>query len=139
MKSKNLALSVLIGASFACSTAKVHVMPGENGLNTVVSTDYESDGSEEAAVKKATEYCEKRGKQVAFVNPENKSQYTGKMDEGTRHAIKKASEAAILVGGPVGAGTHDAVLGGGIGTAGVVGRSMVNDRDYKTELNFKCN
>src|SRR5437868_9622431 len=44
----------------ACSTASVRVMPGEDGTNRVVSKDIEQEGAEEAAVKAANEFCEKR-------------------------------------------------------------------------------
>ncbi len=130
-----LALSLIILS--ACSTAKVRILPGET-VNKVVSTDYEKDDAEEAAIKEATEYCKLQNKRVAFVNPANKSQYTGKMDEGTRSTVKKASNAAMILSGPVGYGTHNGVAGGILGGAGIVGHEMVNDRDYKAEWDFKC-
>ena len=138
MKSKKLILVSFVLVASACSTAKVRIMPGEAGTNKVISTDYESDGAEKAAIDQATDYCKDRGRQVVFIDPDNKSKYIGKMDEGTRHAIKKASQAAVMVGGPVGVASRDAVLGGAIGTAGVVGHEMVNDRDYMAEWTFKC-
>lgn len=121
----------------ACSTAKVRILPGE-GVNKVVSTDYEKDDAEEAAIKEATEYCEKQHKRVAFVNPDNKSQYTGKMDEGTRNTVRKASKTAMILSGPVGVGTNSGAAGGILGGAGIIGHEMTNDRDYKAEWNFKC-
>jgi hypothetical protein len=121
----------------ACSTAKVRILPGEVE-NKVVSTDYESDDAEEAAIEAATEYCKKRSRNVAFINPDQKSQYTGKMDEGTRNTVKKASDAAIMVSGPVGVSSRSAGAAGVLGTAGIIGRQMVNDRDYRAEWRFKC-
>ena len=136
-KKKLIALTFVLIAS-ACSTAQVSIMPVEGGMNKVISKDYESEGAEKAAIDKATDYCKDHGKQVVFVNPDNKSKYIGKMDEETRHTLKKASQAAVMVGGPVGVASNDAVLGGAIGTAGVVGHEMVNDRDYVTDWTFKC-
>lgn len=122
----------------ACSTAKVRILPGE-GVHKVVSTDYEKDDAEEAAVKEATEYCHKMNKQVAFVNSDKKSaEYTGKMDENTRNTVKKASNAAIILSGPLGVGTRSGAVGGILGGAGIVGHEMTNDRDYKAEWDFKC-
>lgn len=121
----------------ACSTAKVRILPGE-GVHKVVSTDYEKDDAEEAAIKEATEYCHKMNKQVAFVNSDKKSEYTGKMDENTRNTVKKASNAAIILSGPLGVGTRSGAVGGILGGAGIVGHEMTNDRDYKAEWDFKC-
>lgn len=131
------ALLIILFVFSACSTAKVRILPGEQ-VNKVVSTDYEKDDAEEAAIKEATEYCQKQNKRVAFVNPSNQSQYTGKMDEGTRNTVKKASKAAVIASGPLGVGTHSATAGGILGTAGMIGHTMVNDRDYKAEWDFKC-
>jgi len=121
----------------ACSTAKVRILPGEN-VNKVVSTDYEKDDAEEAAIKEATEYCKEQHKRVAFVNQGNKSQYTGSMDESTRNNVRKASKAAMILSGPVGVGTDSGAAGGILGGAGIVGHEMTNDRDYKAEWDFKC-
>ena len=120
----------------ACSTAKVRIIPGENGVNTVVSTDYEKDDAEEAMIDKVKDYCKDYNKQAVFLKS-GQAAYTGKMDEGTRNTIKKASNAAILVGG-TGYGTGHNTAGGIIGTTGMVGRTMVNDRDYRAEAQFKC-
>ncbi len=138
MFSKKILFVSFVLLASACSTAKVRILPGEGGMNKVVSTDYESDGAEKAAIDQATDYCKDRGKQVVFIDPDSKSKYTGKMDEGTRHAIKKASQAAVILGGGVGGATRDPVLGGAIGTAGVIGHEAVNDRDYMAEWTFKC-
>jgi hypothetical protein len=125
----------------ACSSAKVRVMPGETDVNKVVATDYEKDDAEEAANDAAQEYCKKRGKEAAFVKDESK--YKGSMDENTRKTVRKASKAAMVLGGAgVGAGT---AVGAGttapgaiLGSAGTVGTIMTNDRDYEATVLFKC-
>lgn len=121
----------------ACSTAKVRIFPGEI-THKVVSTDYEKDNAEEAAVKEATEYCRQRNKRVAFVNPQNQSQYTGQMDEKTRKTVRNASKAAMILSAPVGVGSNSGAVGGILGGAGIIGHSMTNDRDYRSEWDFKC-
>jgi hypothetical protein len=137
MKNTNFALLSFVILMSACSTAKVRILPGETS-NKVISTDYEKDDAEEAAAKEATAYCLQYNKRIAFVNPSNKTEYTGKMDEGTRHTVKKASHAAMILSAPVGAGTGNGAAGGILGSAGLIGHEMVNDRDYKAEWEFKC-
>jgi hypothetical protein len=137
MNKTQITLVALIIFAGACSTAKVRILPGET-VNKVVSTDYEKDDAEEAAIKEATDYCKQYNKRVAFVNPGNKSQYTGKMDENTRTTVKKASNAAMILSGPVGVGTRSGAAGGILGSAGIIGHEMVNERDYKAEWDFKC-
>ncbi len=136
-------LSVLaLVALVACSTAKVNVMPGEDGVNKVLVRDIERDDAEEEAVNAANKYCEKQNKHAVFMH--NKTDYQGSMDEGTRNTVRKASRAAQVVGagmGGVGYGVGDsgtAIAGGVLGSAGTVGGMMTNDRDYKTEVLFKC-
>src|SRR3712207_968926 len=89
--------SVLALSLGACSTAKVRMMPGEDGVHKVVVRDIERDNTEERAVEEAHEYCEEHGnKQAVFVKEEVK--YTGTMDEGDRNTIRKASTAAMILG-----------------------------------------
>lgn len=137
ISSLNLTLLSLV---VACSTAKVNVMPGEDGVNKILVRDIERDNAEEAGVKAAHEYCEKHDKQAVFLN--NKTEYQGSMDEDTRNTVRKASRAAQVVGGGLGGyGYHrdgDATAGAVLGSAGTVGGMMTNDRDYKTEILFKC-
>jgi hypothetical protein len=134
---KSLLTVILLMGLSACSTAKVRILPGETS-NKVVSTDFESDDAEEAAIEKANEYCQKYNKRAVFLNSDNKSKYTGKMDEGTRNTVRKASHAAMVLGGPIGAGTRSGAAGGLLGSAGFIGHAMTNDRDYRAEWNFKC-
>lgn len=124
-----LTLCALIGLTFmlqACSTAKVRVMPGEKGVNKVVAKDIEQEGAEEAAIDAAREYCEKRN--ASFVVLKERTKYTGDMDESTRKTVRKASKTAQVLGG----------FNTPVSTAGRVGTSMTNDRDYKAEVFFKC-
>lgn len=117
-----------------CSTANVRVMPGGSGTNRVISTDIEKDDAEKAAVDGAQEYCDKRHKQAVFVKEDTK--YTGSMDENTRNTVRKASRIASVLGSQ--SRGYDPDQPGAIETAGSVGSGMTNDRDYKSEMSFKC-
>jgi hypothetical protein len=125
-----LILAAMIGA-VGCSTARVSVLPGDD-YNRVVAHDIEGDDAEQASVKAANEYCEQRGQEAKFLS--TNAQYTGTMDEQNRQAIRNASKAAMILGG----GGPNAPLGGAMGTAGQVGYSMTSNRDYKSEVHFKC-
>lgn len=120
---------------FGCSTASVRVMPGEDGTNRIISKDIEQEGAEEAAVKAAHEFCEKRGLSAVFVK-ENTS-YKGDMDEQTRKNVRTASKVGGLVGG-VGLGTRHNGAGAILGTASAIGYGVTNDRAYENEVLFKC-
>lgn len=120
-----------------CSTAKVRILPGENGRNRAVSRDIEKDDAEEAAIEKAREYCEKQGKQM-YVLKEEKTDYQGSMDESTRKTVRNASKAAMILGGPAGVLSSSAGVGGAVSGAGAVGYSMTRDRDYEARLEFTC-
>ncbi len=133
-------LVVLVGAALliqSCSTAKVRVMPGADGLNRVVARDIERDGAETAAVDAAHDYCKDQKKSAVFTK--DKTQYTGNMDEGTRKTIRNASQAAQILGGVgIGSSSETRTAGAVLGSAGTVGREMTSDRDYEAEVQFKC-
>ncbi|MBC7387320.1 MAG: hypothetical protein H7301_14305 [Cryobacterium sp.] len=130
-------LSVLALFFAGCSTAEVRVLPGEDGVNRVVSRDIERDGAEKEALKKAEKYCEDRHKEMVVVQ-EDKTAYEGSMDEESRKTIRNASKAAVLLGGPAGVLSNSYGVGGAVGAAGGVGYSMTSDRDYKAEFKFRC-
>jgi hypothetical protein len=142
MKNRFLELSFLVLTFFTllfqgCSTAKVRIMSGEDGVNQVVSRDIERDNAEEAAYDKARDYCEDKGKQM-YVVKEEKTAYSGSMKEETRNTVRNASKAAMILGGPVGVLSQSAGAGGVVGGAGVVGYSMTSDRDYEARFSFRC-
>jgi hypothetical protein len=93
-------ISVLVGLA-ACSTASVRVMPGADGVNTVVSRDIEKDGAETAAVDAANDYCKKKKKSAVFMGGD-KTEYTGTMDEKTRETARRASQASSAGAGAIG-------------------------------------
>lgn len=131
-----LATLATLAVGSGCSTAKVRVMPGENGVNQVIARDIERDGAEEAALDGANSYCKDRKKEAVILNHGTK--YTGSMDESARGTIRKASKVAMILGPGVGAGTDSVIGGSAVGAAGVAGTTMTNDRDYSSTLDFKC-
>ena len=132
-----LSLLAIVLVATGCSTARVRVLPGENGINQVISNDIEKDGAESAAVKEANEYCEQRGKQM-YVTKEEKTAYQGSMNEGTRNTVRNASKAAMILGGPAGVLTNSMGIGGAVGGAGMAGHVMTSDRDYESRFTFTC-
>jgi hypothetical protein len=129
--------AVLIGLLIltACSTASVRVMPGDDGIHHVISKDIEQEGAEEAAVKAANEFCEKRSQTAVFI--QDKTQYKGDMDEQTRKNVRTASKVGTLMSG-VGFGTRNHGAGAVLGTASAVGYATTSDRAYQNEVSFKC-
>lgn len=127
---------VAISAGILFITSCAHhrdVRPGVNGQNRVVTTATEGEDAARAAIKQANHYCEQFKKMPKIVS--EKTTYTGEMDEDTRKTLRKASEAAILVGGMNLSDTQQVnpVLG-----AGQVGSVMTSGEDYRTEMVFGC-
>lgn len=115
------------------------VRPGADGINKVVARGTEKEAAERDAVNQAEHYCsEVRQQHAAFVTENSK--YTGTMDEETRSTVKKASTAAMVLGGAGSVAGRGAVRSGGnvLGAAGTVGHIMVNGDDYVAEMTFKC-
>ena len=128
-----LTLSVVIAIS-AC-TASVRVMPGADDVNYVVARDIEKHWAEKAAHKAAVEYCEERGLEAVFMY--DQVWYEGAMDEQQRAAIRRQSEAAIIIGGIIKSnGDQDAGLV--VESAGIAGSTMTSGRDYTAEVEFVC-
>lgn len=121
----------------ACSTARVRILPGEDGVSRVVSRDIEKDGAEEAAFEKANDYCEKQGRKM-YVVKEDVTNYQGSMKEETRKNVRNASKAAMILGGPAGLLSNSTGVGGVVSGAGIVGYSMTSDRDYEAQFTFRC-
>ncbi len=129
-----IALFVVAIATAAC-TASVRVMPGPDDVNLVVARDIEKYGAEKAAHKAAVAYCEEHGMEAVFIN--DGVWYEGSMDEAQRAAIRRQSEAAIIIGGMVKSnGNEDA--GMVIESAGVAGTSATSGKDYTAEVEFTC-
>ena len=132
---QRLVVLTVIAIVVSACTASVRVMPGPDDTNRVVARDIEKHRAEKAAWKAATAYCKDHGKEAVVIS--DSVQYEGTMDEDKRTAIRRASEAATVLGGVVGAGSeHDAALV--LGGAGAVGSTMTSGKDYTAEVYFKC-
>ena len=135
---KNLFLLTIVALVLnACSTASVRVMPGEDGVHTVVSKDIESDDAEEEAIDAANKYCKDRKQEAVFVKTEA-TKYKGSMNEDTRKNVRNASKVGMILGGAGTVGDRTRGAGAVLGTAGTVGYGMTSDRDYVSEVKFKC-
>lgn len=121
---------------FVASSCAHHrdVRPGVNGQSRVVTTAETAEGSERDALSQANHYCKEFKKMPKILS--EKTQYTGEMDENTRKTLRKASTAAILVGG--GMDNDKSNNGAVIGGAGQVGAIMTSGEDYRTEMSFEC-
>jgi hypothetical protein len=115
------------------------VRPSADGINYVVVRDPTREAAERSALRQANHYCESLEKHAAIVS--EKSDYKGSMDENTRETLRKASAAAMILGGGAGVLGHEpGVRSGGsvVGAAGTVGAVMTSGDDYVAEMKFKC-
>jgi hypothetical protein len=132
------ALTLPLALGFAACAHHRDVRPGADGIHRVVVRASERESAERSAISQAEDFCDERHLAPAFVNEQ--TQYTGKMDEGTRDTLHKASTAAMILGGGVGIGTYGAArtAGGAVGTAGAAGAIMTGGKDYTADMRFKC-
>jgi hypothetical protein len=114
------------------------VRPGVNGTHRVVIRETEKWKSEEEAISQANHFCENERNNTRAAIVEEKTTYNGAMDENTRSTVKNASRAAMVVGGMIGAASHDPIPGVAVSGAGTAGHIMTNGKDYTTDMKFKC-
>ena len=125
MKKTHVYLSVIAILLLAgCANVHVRLMPGENENRAVARSD-EKEDAEEAALEKATEYCQEQKKSIVVLKDQVK--YTGNLEETTRNTIRNASEAAQVLGAFT-----------SVGDAGTAGAIMTSDQDYMAEIVFQC-
>jgi hypothetical protein len=136
---KKLVLVSLAVFAFTSCAHHRDVRPGSDGVNHVVVRSPTREDAERSAISQANHYCEQFDKHAGFIE-ENKTQYTGSMDENTRDTVRKASTAAQILGGTgVAVGKRGTQTAGGVlGTAGVIGGVMTNGDDYLADMRFKC-
>jgi len=112
MNKKLLTTSLLLVSGALVSCANTTVYPEGNGVYSLVATSSSEGTAQNAAKKKASEYCEKQGKQLIVMK--HQSHYQG-MNKDNQALIGVAS--AVLTGNSSAGTTMD---------------------DYKIELQFKC-
>lgn len=114
------------------------VRPGTEGIHRVITRGPDKQQVEQSAISQANHFCEQRNLAAAFVNEDTK--YTGEMDESTHNTLRKASQAAVIVGG----GTHvlggrrESDVGGAVAGVGTVGSIMTSGDAYTVDMKFKC-
>jgi hypothetical protein len=130
---------VVLALFFGACAHHRDVRPGAQGLHRVIVRAPEKTHAERSAISQAEHFCEEQsGRHPAFV--EEKTQYTGSMDEATRDTVRKASRAAMILGG-TGTVLGDGPVrtgGGVVGTAGTVGTIMTGGDDYVADMRFRC-
>ena len=128
-------LSLMTLASCASHT---HVRPGADGIHRVVIRGLEKEKVEQLAISEAKSYCGVKNLSPAFT--EEKTSYTGSMDESTHKMIGKISKAAAAGGGMIGAmgGQKEKNVGQGVFGAGVVGSTLQDEEAYTSDMRFKC-
>jgi hypothetical protein len=127
-------LALTLGLAVGGCAHHRDVRPGASGQNRVVTTSQEAESASRGAISQANHYC-KQFKQAPRIISE-KTTYIGEMDENTRKTLRKASNAAILVGGMHSDPSKpkvNPVMG-----AGQVGSVMTSGEDYRTEMVFEC-
>lgn len=132
-------IATLSASSLAACAHHRDVRAGSDGVHKVVVRAPDREQAERSAIRQAEHFCQQRQLAAAFV--EEKTQYTGSMDEKTRDTVRKASTAAMILGGGVGTAGRNAgtrVGGGAVGTAGTVGAIMTGGDDYTAEMRFRC-
>jgi len=124
--------------TLASCASHTHVRPGANGIHRVVIRGVEKETVERAAIREAGSFCGTKDLSPAFV--EEKTAYTGSMDESTHKMIGKVSKAASAGGGMMGVmgGQKEKNVGQGIFGAGVVGATLQDEEAYTSDMSFKC-
>lgn len=131
-------VAALFGSFFVGCAHHPDVRPGADGIHRVVIRSTAKEKAERDAISQAENYCSQTNLAVAVMD--EKTVYTGTMDESTRDMVHKVSTASIILGGAGAvAGPKDVKKGGSVlGAAGTVGSIMTSGNDYLVEMRFKC-
>lgn len=114
------------------------VVPGANGLHSVVTHQDDETNARRDAISQASDYCGKNDKKPAMV--EEKTVYEGTMKEEDYKAYKMGATAAGALGGAaaVFGGRNESQAGTAVAVGGGVGHTMLG-KPYSTKMKFKCN
>lgn len=128
------ALTVLF--AFGCAHHR-DVRPGVDGINRVVIVTENKDGASRDALSQAEHYCKEFGKMPGII--EEKTNYTGSVDEDTYNNGKAVSRVLKTVGGATSVfGGKNERNAGGVGVLAGVGTDAALGNGYTTEMKFKC-
>ena len=133
---KIILLSTLIALfAFGCAHHR-DVRPGADGINRVVILSEGSEGAREA-LSQANHYCKEFEKMPGII--EEKTTYTGSVDEDTYNNGKAVSRVLKTVGGATSVfGGKNERNAGGVGVLAGVGTDAALGNGYTTEMKFKC-
>src|SRR5687767_11068436 len=118
------AAALSLALLFPACANNARIFKNKDGSYMAQADERERDEAVDEAAEGAKEYCEKLGKRAVFL--QDKTKYTGSMDENTRKVVRNASKAGVMLGG------HNSP----VGTAGMGGMMMTNDKDYRSEIHF---
>jgi hypothetical protein len=125
MNFKLTALTLLVLLASACAH-HAQISQNEDGSYLSFIRSSTRDSAEQTTYDDAVEFCKNKNLMIQILKKDVK--YTGSMDETTRNTIRKASGVASVLGG----------VNSPVSDAGHAGYMMTSDKDYQSELIFKC-
>ena len=137
MKKLTLVISSLLLLLLIGCAHHRDVRPGADGVHRVILVTSDTADASRSAISQANHFCKERGKAAAFID--EKSEYTGDMDEADYKKAKRISKVAKGVGGAAFVFGKKRVSDAGavVGLGGQVADSVIGD-GYTVEMNFKC-
>jgi hypothetical protein len=133
---KKFIFMIFLTFLFGCAHHR-DVRPGSEGLHRVVVKAEQKDEGYRDAMSQANHFCEQQKKYAVIVD--EKSSYTGSMNEDTYQKTKTASKIAQGVGGAayVFGGRKESNAGGIVGLGGAIADGVAG-QGYTFEMRFKC-
>jgi hypothetical protein len=119
----------------SCATNKVQIMRWQGNYYKAIVKAIDKVEAEELGFDAAQEYCSKKGKEAVMSS--NYTRYKGSMNETTRTTVRSASKVGAVLGAAAYA-KGDSNLGDKIGAASAGGMYATQNKDYETEVMFKC-
>jgi hypothetical protein len=129
---KLLLLSLLL---VSCASNKVQIMRWQGNYYKAVVKAIDRAEAEEIGFEEAQKFCAKKGKEAVMSS--NYTRYKGSMNETTRTTVRSASKVGAVLGAAAYA-KGDSDLGDKLGAASAGGIFATQDKDYETEVMFKC-
>lgn len=136
---KSISVLVIPFLALALSSCAHHrdVRAGIDGFHKVSVQASDKQSGQRDAISQANHFCETEQGNTRAAILDEKTSYTGSLDEATRNNVRQASGAAMAVGNMLGSasgeyGQHP------VGIAGSAGYMMTSGLDYTVEMKFKC-
>lgn len=133
---KNTLMTIILSFIFVSCAHHKDVRPGVDGINRVVVHSTGDEGQRNA-LSQAEDFCKELGKRPGII--EEKTSYTGKVDEETYNNGKAVSSVLKTVGGMTTVfGGKNERNAGGVGVLVGAGTDAALGNGYTTEMTFKC-